>query len=108
MLSFQNDLTVENSKTTAWENLGKELMTDNFAKYRTELSGAEIAVIERVVTPGVMQAGYKPESTSEAREDQSQAVIAKLRESEVSQFPRETNSSRVMMHDLVQQRLRGA
>ena len=84
-------------------------MTDNFAKYRTELSGAEIAVIERVVTPGVMQAfGYKPESTSEAREDQSQAVIAKLRESEASQFPRETNSSRVMMHDLVQQRLRGA
>ena len=74
-----------------------------------KLSGAEIAVIERVVTPGVMQAfGYKPESTSKAREDQSQAVIAKLRESEASQFPRETNSSRVMMHDLVQQRLRGA
>lgn len=111
MLSFhKNDLTVENSKKQpAWENLGKELMTDNFAKYRTELSGAEIAVIERVVTPGVMQAfGYKPESTSKAREDQSQAVIAKLRESEASQFPRETNSSRVMMHDLVQQRLRGA
>ena len=63
MLHFHdNELTVRNAgRLRDWANLRKPIMSDNFRKYRTQLSEAEIRYVEACCQQEMSVLGYAPE-----------------------------------------------
>lgn len=58
----KDDLTNKNAKQQkAWENLSKPVMTDNFNKFKIELSQEEIMNIEAICYFEMVELGYEPE-----------------------------------------------
>lgn len=56
----KNELTAKNSKIQkAWENLSKPIMSQNFAKYKSELSEIEIKLIESICYFEMQFLGYE-------------------------------------------------
>jgi hypothetical protein len=63
MLAYhQKDLTLKISERLyGWQNLGKPVITDNFGKYRRELTELEIRYIENLCHQEMDYFGYKRE-----------------------------------------------
>lgn len=61
MLEFHQAETVKEFSTRkdAWKNLARPVMSDNFNKYRKELSKRQIVAVERMVGPLMDRLGYK-------------------------------------------------
>ncbi len=66
MLEFdQADLTAANAgRSVNWANLSKPVISNNFNKYKSGLSGPEIAFIEAVCGEEMQRLGYRPENQS--------------------------------------------
>jgi len=62
----KDNLTNKNaSQQEAWKNLAKPIITNNFNKYREELTSDEIALIERICFFEMKHLGYEPENNWE-------------------------------------------
>jgi len=77
MLSIEkDDLTKENAKKQkAWENLSNPVMTDNFNKFKEELSVEEIKFIEAICFFEMTHLGYKRQYSWEELKDISNHEI---------------------------------
>lgn len=105
MLAFhKNQLTQHNAdKNPLWKNLSKEVMSDNFNKFKNELTPFEIAAIEVICWPTLRYFGYKPETSVEELRQVKQAQIKEFAEKERQKYP---PKSQVRVHDEIQARLR--
>ena len=65
MLNYHLD--VQNKKNAqkqhAWSNLSKGVMSDNFNKYKKELTTKEISYIEKICFFEMLSLGYEPINT---------------------------------------------
>jgi len=106
MLKFhESDLTKQNAeKNPLWENLAKEVMSDNFGKFKKTLNAKEIAIIERICWNVLQYFGYQPFSSIAQIKAVDNAMINNLDLAERKAFRPKSTIARP--HDRVQNRLR--
>ncbi len=57
---YKNELTNKNSKSQdSWKNLSKGVMSNNFKKFKDELSDIEIKIIEKITYHELILFGYE-------------------------------------------------
>lgn len=105
MLAFHNNkLTQDNAaKNELWNNLSKEVMSDNFNKFKKELSADEIAAIEVTCWPLLRYFGYQPASDMKILQATKSDKINALAQIERQKY-RPAPQKRV--HDQIQTRLK--
>lgn len=105
MLEFHKQkLTQENSeKNPLWQNLNKEIMSDNTSKFAKELTPEEVAVIEVICWRTLQYFGYKPRSEAKLLRKTNKRVITKLNIEEQLKYGALRNQTRD--HVKVQNRL---
>jgi len=88
MLNFsQSKLTSRNARRTAvWSNLQKPVMTNNFNKYKTELSADEIAYVEAVCREEMLLLGYPLENQGKLNADTLREKIKHLERFEKEEY----------------------
>ncbi|NVJ70140.1 MAG: sulfotransferase [Alphaproteobacteria bacterium] len=106
MLKYhENKLTRANAeKYKFWGNIGQELISDNFNKFKSLLTEKEIAIVERVCWGALQYFGYEATTPLEKIKAVSGAMIRDLEVHEAQNY--KARSSAVRVHDQVQNRLR--
>lgn len=104
MLEFhENRLTKKNAESNQlWGNLAKEVISDNFNKFKNELGPFEIAVCEKFCQSAMEYFGYKLETDLETLERVTGAHIARLKAEEGSH---KIKTKDAPVHDIIQLRL---
>lgn len=107
MLGFhKNKLTQDNAdKNPLWRNLSREVMSDNFNKFKKELTEGEIAAIEVTCWPLLRYFGYAPATNIEKLRGVKQQQINALANQEREKYK---PKPQVRVHDKIQTRLRRA
>lgn len=105
MLAFhKNELTQDNAdKNPLWKNLSKEVMSDNFNKFKKELTAGEIAAIEVTCWSLLRYFGYKPATSMDKLRQVKQQQINALAQQERQKYPPKPQAR---VHDKIQSRLR--
>ena len=105
MLAFhKNQLTQDNAgKNPLWKNLSKEVMSDNFNKFKKELTAFEIAAIEVTCWSTLRYFGYKPVTPIEDLRKVKKQQINSYANEERQKYP---PKPQVRLHDKIQTRLR--
>jgi len=85
MLNYYNDELTQKNATLqpAWENLSKNVMTENFNKYRNELSEQEIKIIEKICYFEMKFLGYPPEYSWKELQNLSNSDIRKAEDEDL-------------------------
>lgn len=106
MLKFhERDLTKQNAaQNPLWENLAKEVMSDNFNKFKKSLNAKEIAVIERICWNVFQYFGYEGAATPQQIKAVDNKMINQMALQERQAYPPKSAIARP--HDKVQNRLR--
>lgn len=105
MLNFHNNqLTQDNAdKNPLWKNLSREVMSDNFNKFKKELSADEIAAIEVTCWPLLRYFGYQPVTPMNKLQKTKNLQINALNKIEREKYPPKPQQR---LHDKIQSRLK--
>lgn len=105
MLEFHNSkLTQDNAaKNPLWKNLAREVMSDNFNKFKKELTEDEIAAIEYTCWPLLKFFGYEAVTDIEKLKQVTPQAVNQLFQAERKKFIPAPNTR---VHDHIQSRLK--
>lgn len=80
---YKDELTQKNSKKQkAWNNLSKEILSDNKEKYRKELTDYEIKIIEKICYFEMKATGYNTENSLDSLDIITESELDNMEELE--------------------------